>query len=180
MKPLTSLALAAGIALAGTAAAFAADTQPTHHMTITLPDGGTGEITYTGNVAPKVTFHDSAFSPFAPIAFANDPGFAMLERAQAGMQRQMKAMQALFRSNAATLSAPGMSNAVLSTLPPGTQGYSFISTMSGNGTCMQSVQITSTGHGKPNVVRRSSGNCGSGKAGTAPMDRPEATSISYR
>lgn len=173
MKLLPSLALAAGIALAGTAVALAGE--PVHHMTVTLPDGGTGEITYTGNVAPKVTFHDGAF---APVAFANDPAFAMLERAQADMQHQMQAMQALFRSNAAALSAPGMSEAALSKLPAGAQGYSFISTMSGNGTCMQSVQITSTGNGKPNVVRRSSGNCGSDKAGA--MDKPEATSISYR
>ena len=46
-------------------------------------------------------------------------------------------------------------------VPFGGESYSFVSTISGNGVCSQSVRIISRGDGtKPVVERHSSGNCG--------------------
>jgi hypothetical protein len=44
-------------------------------------------------------------------------------------------------------------------MPAGGHSYSYISTMSGNGVCSRSVEITSQGNGPPRVVSHSSGNC---------------------
>ncbi len=59
-------------------------------------------------------------------------------------------------------------------MPPGRvpwagESYSYVSTISGNGVCTQSVRITSRGDGTPpQVERHSSGNCG---AAAAPQGR---------
>ena len=56
--------------------------------------------------------------------------------------------------------------AAMRALPPGSENYSFISTMSGSGVCSQSVEITSQGNGAaPKIVRHSSGDCGDATPG---------------
>jgi hypothetical protein len=59
--------------------------------------------------------------------------------------------------------------------PPGSQSYSFVSTMSGSGVCTRSVEITSMGNGAaPRVVSHSSGNCGSAEGNPGSVNLPGA------
>jgi hypothetical protein len=59
-------------------------------------------------------------------------------------------------------------------VPPGGESYSYVSTISGNGICTQSIRITSRGDSAPpRVERHSSGRCGavagpSGRSGIHP------------
>src|SRR6185312_4114874 len=118
-KTMRSLALAGGFALVAglTAAAAATGGAEVHHMTIKQPDGGTIEVTYTGKIAPKVTF---AQGPFMPTQFAPDPGFGMLQRISADMDRQLRAMQAMFANDFATLgNVPELDDATLKSMPAG-------------------------------------------------------------
>jgi hypothetical protein len=137
------LALAAGIGLIGVAgvSGIATAREPaTHVMTVALPGGGVAHITYSGDVAPQVTF-PPALLPWA-AAFGPQSPFAALERISAEMDREAAALfQQIDTGQFAA--APGY--------------------------CMQSVQITSLGDGSPpKVVRRSSGNCApsGGESGT--------------
>ncbi len=53
-------------------------------------------------------------------------------------------------------------------LPPGTQSYSFVSTLSPSGVCSQSTEIIAKGPGqKPQVITHSAGNCSATGAGAA-------------
>ena len=70
-------------------------------------------------------------------------------------------------------------------LPPGATGYTVISTLSGSGVCTRTIQYHSTGHGQPQVLTRTSGQCAASgprqawKTG-APDNAPGLTSVSYR
>lgn len=182
-KTMRSLALAGGLALvAGATAAVAAGRGPeVHHMTIKQPDGGVIEVTYTGAIAPKVTFNQGA-----PIAFERDPAFEMLQQISADMDRHMREMQQMFSASFAAMPAmPRLDSAALSNMPAGSSS-SFTSISFGNGvSCMRSVEMTSDGKNKPKVVEKTSGNC-NGKADTllpvAPKNgsSPQVTDISYR
>lgn len=169
------LAGVAAIGIAGFAALAVAQNSQTgpqiHVMTVALPGGGTAQIRYTGEVAPQVSFGTgpAALADWMtmPAMFGPESPFAMLDRMSAEMDRQAAAM---FRqAEALTARAqPGQPMEVaLGNLPPGGRSYSFVSSMSGNGVCTQSVEITSTGNGAPKVVRHSSGNCGPAAGGTA-------------
>lgn len=165
------LAGAAAIGIAGFSGLAAAQSPPTHVLNVALPDGGTAQIRYTGNVPPQVTFGGgpAALADWAGVStmFGTDGPFAMLDRISTEMDRQAAAM---FRQ-AATLNAQAQSGqpiaAAVPDLPVGSQSYSFVSEMTGNGVCSQSVEITATGNGAPKVVRQSSGNCGPAPAGGA-------------
>ncbi len=53
-------------------------------------------------------------------------------------------------------------------LPPGTQSYSFVSTLSPSGVCSQSTEIIAKGPAqKPQVITHRSGNCGTAAGGVA-------------
>jgi hypothetical protein len=165
-KFLVAGAAVVGLAgLAGSALARGADT---HVMTVQLPGGGVEQIRYSGDVAPEVVF-----GPPVDIGYwAWDDPFADLARISAEMDR---AMSGMFREIEAMPMAPvnGWSEAALANLPPGTQSYSYVSTISGNGICGRSVQVTSEGPGhKPKVVSKSFGNCSTG--GSAPSAIPDA------
>jgi len=169
MRTLSKFLGACAIAaLAGTAA-WASSAPSEHRLTVWLPGGGSETITYTGDVAPKVSFTPS---DFAPVSFWSMPlaqtAFAQampIERIAAAMDDDIAAMmrQADQMMAMPVMVAPfnGVTEADLSTMPPGSQSYSVISTMNGNNVCTRSVQITESSQGKAKVVRHSSGNCAS-------------------
>ncbi len=168
----TLLAGVAALAAAGFSGLAAAQTSNIHTMTVRLPDGGTAQIRYIGDVAPQIVV-DRAPLPVAafrtmPSLFGADSPFAELERISAEMDRRA----ALMMRQAELLSAQpnGAVEVASRNLPAGAQSYTFVSTMSGNGVCTQSVQITSRGNGAPKVVRNSSGNCGNAGGNSAPAD----------
>jgi hypothetical protein len=165
----TALLGIAAIGLIG-AVAYAADAPKTHVLTIPLPNGGVEQIRYTGDVAPTVVFRQGSpaaaawASPFGP----GSP-FAVLDRIQAEMDRQMAAMMQhpLVMPPMPQVAGGRLQQVTAGAIPPGAQSYSVVSTVSGGHACMQSVEVTSQGPGQaPKVVRRSSGDCGA--AQTAP------------
>jgi len=165
------LAGAAALAFAGLAGVAHAESARAHVLTLQLPGGGTEQIRYTGDVPPQIVLQPDtgalqiAMMPMAGGAWASP--FAAFDRIAAEMDQQAAAMlqQAQAMSRAALTNVdnlmmmpPGMSPGAL---PAGTQGYTFVSTFSGNGVCTRSVTITSDGNGaKPKVVSQVSGNCG--------------------
>jgi len=169
----------AALAFAGLAGTAAAQSPKTHVMKVQLPGGGVAEIRYTGNVAPQVVVSNepaslAAFDPM-PSLFGPDSPFAMMERISAEMDRQAAAMLAGAENLTAQArsGSPQVLETALGNLPPGSAGYSYISTMSSNGVCTQSVEITSQGNGAaPKVVSHSSGNCGPQDAVTGGITGP--------
>ena len=172
------LGIVAAVALAGTAAA---QDPNTHVMKVQMPGGGIAEIRYTGKVPPRVVFTSgpaalAAFDPFSSIAGPGSP-FAMMERVSAEMDRQAAAILAQADNLAAQArsGSPQILQTGLGNMPPGSTGYSYVSTMSSNGVCTQSVEITSQGNGAPpKLVWHRSGNCGPGAGATAPVNLPVA------
>ena len=146
-------------------------------MTVRLPDGGVERIFYTGDTPPQVTFPAPS-----PVAYAADP-FVIMQRISAEMDRESAAMM----GQADAMMVDPMATAPLGTpdrlmtvnlgdLPAGARGYSFVSTMSGNGVCSRSVQITSRGDGaKPTVVTHTSGDCAA-----VPADHPPTRALDTR
>ena len=170
--------LFAGVAAAalGYAGAAVAQNPATHVMTVQLPGGGVAQIAYTGNVPPRVTLSDAPapIGVLAPMPSLFGPGspFAMMQRISAEMDREAAAL--FRRVELATEQARSGQLTEAALRAPGSTGYSYISTMSGNGVCAQSVEITSTGNGPPKVVSHSSGNCATsgGAAGTINLPNP--------
>ena len=115
-----------------------------------LPAGRVGveRIFYTGDTPPQVTLPAAS-----PVAYAADP-FVVMQRISAEMDRETAAMMgqadAMMVDPMATapLGAPDHLMTVnMGDLPTAARSYSFVSTMSGNGVCSRSVQITSRGDG---------------------------------
>jgi hypothetical protein len=156
--------LTAGAALVVAAAvtpALAGD-GPVHVLTVPLPGGGVEQIQYTGDVAPQVVMVPSAAVELDPM-MAPDP-FTTLERISVLLDQQAAAM---FRQ---VEELPGMASQ-MPELPPGASGYSFVSTLSGNGVCTRSVRITyNGGNAAPKVVSSSSGNCGADRDSGPPAE----------
>jgi len=158
---------AAAVVLFGACGMAAAENPQSHVMTLRLPGGAVEEIRYTGNVAPQVVVSsDRSPADFGwPVAFFGpDSAFAEMDRTSAAMNRQMN----LILHNAEALAdEPGLVREIdAGKLPPGTQGYSFVSTMSGDGVCGESIEITSRGDGqKPKVVSKRWGSCAGGDRG---------------
>ncbi len=180
---ITLLAGVAAVAL-GLAAAAQAQTPQIHVMTVRMPDGGAAQIRYTGNVAPRISFSEApapvdVFAPM-PTLFGRDSPFAMLDRISAEMDRQAAAMFRQANALAADAQSGQLTEAALRNLPPGSQSYTFVSTMSGNGVCSQSVEITREGNGPPRVVRHSSGNCGALPGTAGSVNLPTATPQTQR
>ncbi|HXQ10921.1 MAG TPA: hypothetical protein VN805_07975 [Caulobacteraceae bacterium] len=165
MRKLRTVLLGvATIGLIG-AVAYAADAPQTHVLTIPLPGGGVEQIRYSGNVAPTVMFRQG--SP-AAAAWANPFGagspFAMLDRIQAEMDRQMAAMlqHRMIMPTMPQIRGGPLQQVTAGAPPAGAQqSYSMVSTFSGGHACTESVEVTSQGAGQPpKVVRQSSGDCG--------------------
>lgn len=168
MRTFPKILGACAIAALAGSAAWASATPSEHQLTIWLPGGGSETITYTGDVAPKVSF---APSDLAPVSFWSPEAFdamafdqampidhiaAAVDADMASMMHQADAMMAM---PIMVLPFNGVTEANLNAMPPGSQSYSVVSTMNGNNVCTRSVQITEGGHGKPQVVRHSSGDC---------------------
>ena len=165
--PATFLAGIATIALAGTVAA--------HTLTLQLPDGTTEQINYAGDVAPHVAFTrapaaSAASSQTIDQAFGPQSPFALMQQIAAQMDRDSDAMMRQMQEIAAQpLAGPGQPIQIdMTKLPPGTQSYSFVSTLSPNGVCSQSTEIIAKGPGqKPQVITHRSGHCGMAAGGVA-------------
>ncbi|HWE73837.1 MAG TPA: hypothetical protein VG328_11805 [Stellaceae bacterium] len=182
----TLLAGVASTALAGTVAA--------HTLTVQLPDGTLEQIDYAGDVAPQVSFVPSQAAPQSIATqtidgtFGPNSAFALMRQISAQMDRDADAMMRQMQQiSTQPLAGPGQPEGGqpiqidLTKLPPGTQSYSFASTLSPSGACSQSTEIIARGHGqKPQVITHSSGNCGAattaGGATTiaAPVQAPVA------
>lgn len=160
MRTLHKVLLAAGLTLAGTAALAQGKLPSVHEMTVQLPGGGVEHIQYTGNVAPKVVIGSAPFETLwsAPIGW--DSSFAQLERISAEMNRRMDQLFQQSLAHARWLDHQTFNASTLKSLPPGTTGYSWSITSTGNGYCTQMVQVTSPSNGgKPQVVSNTSGDC---------------------
>ncbi len=149
----------AGLALAGGYTAALASGEAVHAMTVALPGGGTVVIQYAGDVAPRVSFDAT---PVAADFFGASSPFAPLESVSAQMDREMAAL--MRQADALAMQTPNLDqpfDAGIRNLPAGASAYSVVSTMTGNGFCSRSTEITSFGNGqKPKVVTRTSGDCG--------------------
>ncbi len=178
MRALPTTLLAAGvIALGGLA--VAAEIRNAHVLTVQLPDGTVEHIHYIGDTPPKVSFQSA---PASMVAFAPmmdpagpDPAFAQMARMSAAMDQQAAMMlQQAHSLQARALAGPGgLVSVDMSALPPGAQGYSMVSTMSGSGVCTRSVQYTSAGDGQaPKVLTKTSGDCGAATSTSLPAARP--------
>jgi hypothetical protein len=156
--------LLAGIAAIGIGLAGAASAQTAHVMSVPVPGGGYAEIRYVGEVPPQVAFVPApvaAYDGWVPAgAFFEPSPFAMIGRIAAEMDRRMTAMFRDAEAMAVRAHTGQPIEVAFGSLPPGSQSYSFVSTISGNGVCTQSVRIISEGSGAPRVERHSSGNCG--------------------
>lgn len=177
--PTAFLAGVAAVAI-GLSGGAMAQSATAHVMTVQLPDGGVAQIRYTGNIAPRVSFSEAptpidVFAPlpsvFGPSLFGPGSPFAMLDRISAAMDGEAAAMLRQAEAMSAAARSGRLTGTALGNLPPNGASYSFVSTMSGNGVCSQSIEVTRTGNGAPHVVRHSSGNCGvlPGGAGIATL-----------
>ena len=152
----------AALAVVGFAGIAVAQTAQTHVMTVRLPGGGVEQIRYVGDTPPPIYINDGpAVVAAMPSLFGPDSPFAEMERISAAMDREADRM---FREAAAVAANPAaLTTAALDSQPAGAHEYSFVSTVTGNGACSRSVEITSQGNGAPpHVVTHTSGNCGRG------------------
>ncbi len=165
MRPVKSLLLASGAALAlvGSVALANAQTEPNHVMNVTLPDGSVARISYAGDVPPRVTFAPAGL----PVALTANP-FPAFDRLMARMDLQAAAM---LRAAQAMAVQP-----MFAVLPPGVQGYTTVTTFTGNGVCTRSTTYESQGTGAPpRMITHVSGTCGPTVAprDTLPAVQPE-------
>jgi hypothetical protein len=166
MQPLRKaiLAGAAAIALMGVAGLAAAEIKNAHRLDVRLPDGPLAHIRYVGDTPPTVSFAPAspalsilspAFDPFG----AGSP-FAVLEQISQAMDRQAEAMLREASARPGPFTGPDLMQVDIGRLPRGAQGFSMVSTISGDGVCTRSVEYRSLGDGKPpQVVTRTSGAC---------------------
>ncbi len=150
------------IAVAGLVGLAQAKSPAVHQLRVTLPGGAVETISYTGNVAPKVSIAGNPLSAggFLPMGsmFPTNSAFAELDRISAAMDRRAALMMRQAEDLTAGTAANTPLEAAFGRMPAGGQAYSFVSTMSGNNVCMRSVHVTYQG-GKRQVASSSSGNC---------------------
>ena len=181
IQPVHALVGAAIVALAGVTGLAAAEIKNTHVLDVRLPDGVQAHIRYVGDTPPEVSF--APVTPprliFSPIAdpFGSESSFATLRRISEAMDRQAEAM--LHGANTGALPLPAGWDATpvdVEKLPPGLQGFSRVSTVSGAGVCTRTLQYKSIGDGKPpQVETRVSGACPSGSQQPAVSAGPGAS-----
>jgi hypothetical protein len=178
----TSIFTLAGAAVLLGGAALASETSQIHKMTVQLPDGGVARVEYTGNVKPHVTFTDRLPASFenSQWIWQHDPALAELDRISAQMDQYWadfdRQMASLITPTFSALKSPDRPiEAAIRNVPVGSSSYSFISTTSLNGACVQSIEVTQHAGAKPRVVRQSSGDdCG--KPGQARTNDAQSSS----
>jgi hypothetical protein len=162
MMRFPQLVLFGGLAALALTGAAHASSPDAHTMAIRLPNGQVETIQYTGDIPPTVVLAPAGSFTAMPVVLAPmaDP-FAMMERIAADLDRQA----AIMLRQVAEMAAYPM---------PGTTQPVTIA--AGPGVCVQSVQVTYSGHGQPHVVRQTSGDCGPAAQATSPTAVPEAPS----
>ena len=156
------------------AGAAQAQSSNTHVLTVQLPGGEVAHFEYSRDTPPQVFLDASPLrldSSWLFPAFGPDSPFAALEQLSGELDRQAArmleeaaAMTQNLRSDPDTLIQVNSGGHAASG-----HSYSFVSTMSSNGVCGRSVEITSQGAGKPpRVVTRSFGDCGVGAKAAPP------------
>ncbi|MDW6020745.1 hypothetical protein SAZ10_03110 [Mesorhizobium sp. BAC0120] len=159
MQKFRTLILA-GVAIAAIAGTAAAEPAKTHVLTVRLPDGSLEKIRYTGDQPPAVDIAPAAGDAIFLPAFDDfwSP-FADLERMSAVFDRM-------------TYGNPDRPFE-LDGLPPGVQGYTMVSTLSGHGLCTRTTRYFSVGNGRPpRVETKTSGNCAA-----APVAKREVRTV---
>jgi hypothetical protein len=151
--------------LASAAGWAAAGIKNAHVLDMRLPDGSLAHIRYIGDTPPTVSF---APAPMALSSLSSDPDLApltALERTTETLDRQVDAIFRQFNGwSAMALGDPDLTQVGLGSPNGDVQGFSMVSTMSGNGVCTRSVRYRSLGAGKPpQVVTRISGDCAAGQ-----------------
>ena len=149
------LAGATAVMLAAAATPATAGSDDTHILTVQLPNGTVEQIQYTGDVAPRIVVGPVPVPVLAAVPMI-DPApawatpFAALARISALLDRQEAAML----QQAAQ--GPGKAGA----MPPGFTGFSMVATITSDGSCQRSMQVTYFGgDAQPRTVSKSSGNC---------------------
>jgi len=176
MKPVHKALLAATVAVVGVVGLGAATSRTAHEMTLRLPDGSIEQIRYAGNQAPQIRLEGPTpllaanAARLDPIGdLAADPWrlegpFIALDRLSAALDQQAEALL----QDAAGAGPGGLAPVEVSRLPPGVQGFSVVSTRSGDGVCTRSIQYRASGEGRPpQVTTRASGQCGGDGTGAA-------------
>lgn len=169
MRKLHAALLAAGGAALVAGTAYAAGRL--HTMNVALPDGSVAQISYEGDVAPKVAIvpaQAAAQDPFAEMQRMS----AMMQARHEAMMRQSAELQQRIQQQVQTqvtaaqqgeagqyAQTPGQ--IVVSTnAPAGSYSYSMVSSSSGANGCTQVMEMRSDGSSKePQVTRTSSGDC---------------------
>jgi hypothetical protein len=155
------LAGAAALAAAAVAVPAIAENLADHQMTLRLPGGGTETIHYTGRIAPEVHFDANPFLSRGRSVLSFGPSFAPWDDVSFDMARQMAAVLRRADMLLRMPGPPGLDSAGLTALPPGTSSYSVVSRGFGGNVCTHMMQIIAPRHGgKPRVVTRTSGQCG--------------------
>jgi hypothetical protein len=138
----------AALALIACAGLALAQSPALHHMIVALPNGGTAQIAYSGDVAPKVSFESD---PFWAAASSAVP-FSTFERLSAAMDQEMNAAMNEASFWDMPMPTPAQIQADLRNDPRGLF-------------CMESISVTRTSpQAAPKVVSHQYGNC-------APLDR---------
>lgn len=169
MRTIRMAVLAGGATMLLAGAAMAAS-HDMHVMKVALPDGSEAQITYQGDVAPRIRI---AGGPSTPVAFAPLDDFAFapfaeMDRVAAMMDRQADLamqqaamMQRAAQAGAAPLTLAGAKSA------PGMMSYSYVSTTTSEGGCTRTVTWSSDGtNAQPKMTKASAGTC----AGTSDGD----------
>ncbi len=165
---LMGAAVIGSVYLGGPAAAetIAHKSADTHVIVFRLPDGSIERIRYAGNRAPQVRIVGlPASAPGFFDPFWTAPPIANLDSISAALDREAATML----QQADSVMKASSNEAIADGLPAGVEGYSVVSTLSGNGVCTHSFRYTGNGDGKPHVESNTSGNCAPGKAASAPI-----------
>jgi len=154
--------LGAVAGLATFAPSLASQKTGTHELTVQIPGGGTEAIVYSGNIPPKVTFHNGQFAtPWqsVPAWGWTIPSFVRWDPFIADIHRHLD----MWATPLVIPSAPELQGAAtLKGLPRGTS-YWMVTESNINGLCARFTQITETaGDAQPKVVSQTSGSCGTG------------------
>jgi hypothetical protein len=169
MRTIRMAVLAGGATMLLAGAAMAAS-HDMHVMKVALPDGSEAQISYQGDVAPKIRIAGGPSMPvaFVPLAGFDMAPFAEMDRVAAMIDRQADlAMQraAMMQRAAQTGGAP--MTLVAGKSMPGTVSYSYVSTTTSEGGCTRTVSWSTDGaNAQPKMTKTSAGSC----AGTSAHD----------
>jgi len=124
-------------------------------LDVRLPDGSHAQIRYAGDTPPLVSFA----SP-APVLAGLSPASDLFWPAS-------------------PFAAPDLLLAGIGAPPLGAQGYSMVSTLSGDGLCTRSIEYRAFGDGRPpQVVTRTSTSCMTEEEQPEPPPRSGLTAVS--